>query len=46
MISPIELLMAGRPEDVIVETVLVPEQCARIYINDKPYHVTIEEIVT
>lgn len=45
-ITPIELLMAGLPREVIVETVLVPEQCARIYIGDKPYHVTIEEIVT
>jgi len=27
-----------------VDMVLVPEQCASIFINGKQYHVTIEEI--
>lgn len=29
---------------VFVSEVLVPEQCMIIYIGDKAYHVTIEEV--
>jgi hypothetical protein len=44
MDTPIEVLthhLASRP-DVVIEMVLVPEQCALIYMNGVAYHVTIE----
>lgn len=28
----------------VVDEVLVPEQCMIVYIDGKPYHVTIEEM--
>lgn len=31
---------------VAVDTVLVPEQCALIYIDDVGYHITVERMET
>ena len=47
--EPIEAIAAALEyfEDALIDTVdevLVPEQCLRLYINGKAYHVTVQEL--
>lgn len=50
MDTPIEILRAAleeadpRGDHLLPGTTLVPEQCMELYIGDKRFHVTIEEI--
>lgn len=49
MSTPIEAIetvlgMQQVREDIVVDEVLVPEQCMRIYIDGKPYHLTLEAL--
>jgi hypothetical protein len=44
--TPIELLddvlMKSSPLNIVVNRVLVPEQCMSVFIGDKEYHITME----
>lgn len=42
--SPIEMLLDSIDQEMVVDVVLIPEQCAVVYINGISFHVTIEKI--
>ena len=42
--TPIEMVLEKLPDEVIIEEVLIPEQCAIIWVNDKRFHIVVEAL--